>query len=269
MELTKRQKWIIAGVILCVITIFVAGSAYINYKLSKAEEAVIAARAQAQTAQALADEATKQLKDISEEAAKRINEQQTFIDRTMAELERSRQNERRALDRIVSIQTDRQTSINSIATESDVQLAVSISQFSGIVYPEARPAAVSTTNGGFYVNRDGAELFKRALIDTESYRRENDELRGIIVSKDNTIAKLDEVVEAKDEIILQMDRRFDGFEAQFDAMKRSNDAHLEHVKALEEQVRLLKKTNFWNTWKGRVVNIAMLGGATYLGTQLR
>lgn len=216
---------------------------------------------------ARAEDAEERVREVTEETARRLAEADRLITQMRASLESARASERAALASRQQILTRRDVDIGSVATETDMALANSMQTLAERLYP-GEGSTVLATSDGFYLDRAGAEVFAKSLIETGSRREEVATLEQVAEQRLEQINSLEAILGQKDDSLEALNTRMSALEDQVLSLQRSNLAYRGQVEALEDELRARKRKNFWSRWGNRSLSVAALVAGVFIGRRL-
>jgi len=154
--------------------------------------------------------------------------------------------------------------MNSVRHEGDIGLATSTAQVAAVLFEEPNVQVISTVNG-FNLNREAAEVYKKALIEVASRRESETQLEQVADERARQIDQLQSVIEESDKKYLALEMRMQTIEERLNAVVNERDAYKVLSERFEKELEAARKVNFWQSWKGRAVSIGVFIGGIVIG----
>lgn len=264
LERNKKPLAAIAGIVL--LTLF-AVAAFQTWRLGVATEERQKAELEVAKATAVAEAKQQALEEITKVTGQQIEAANELISKMQAQVAASQRREAAAVQDRNRIIQDRAGMLNSVQYEGDTGLATSTAQVASVLFDEPDVQIVSTSQG-FVLSRKTLEVFKKSLIEVSSRRESEAKLEQIAEERSRQIERLQSVIDEDGKKYDALEVRMQSVEDRLNAVVQERDSYKNLAERFEKENEALRKASFWNTWKGRAVNVGVLIGGIVLGNAL-
>jgi myosin heavy subunit len=250
------RSWKVGAlVVMGIVIILIAMSAWAWLGWSRASEASRQAELERESAVARMEQITLQ----AEQAIAEANERAQVALKKVGE---AQARERAAIDRARSILEQRQDDLARVPRLSDTSLTVAAADDLLAAYPSTQGAEIAFNGTGFTLTRPAMEAAVKSWRETVSLRHEIIEVRTANSELRDQVAELMNVVQAGDDKTAALETRIVSLE---EAMR----AEIALRKAREAELAAERRRYKVRVWRDRAISIGMLAGGIALGSLIK